>query len=694
MDEYWVTAVQNTVLKKVNMSKHTLTGESELVAEQHEVKRTKISDGINDGLNNGNITEEDVGITKYLNNDSSGFKGQIKQRYTDFLVNEITKKGEVVHLTDKGFNMPKKPKPTKEQIEQSQKEEHERRQNFKVDSEIRNELVALLEEENVQKIEEVYRTGKQIEIPKVFEDKLERTKIHQLLRKGFENKLESVTTADNQFIIGMATRQTRVSKQELIEQTKDKNGVENWGYGPSKSYIHFTVYKENKDTMDVANILSKYMRIPTRLIRFSGTKDRRAVTCQRMSISKIGLDRLNGLNKGLKGIVLGGYKYEDEPLNLGDLQGNEFTIAIRDVTLKNESDDLESILSTGVKSLQENGFINYFGMQRFGTFSVSTHQIGQALLSGNWKQAADLILAEQENVLPASKDARRIWAESRNPIAASRAMPRQCLAENAILNALCNEEKDDSTQDYTMASYHNAILKIPRNLRTMYVHAYQSYIWNKIASKRIGLFGLEVVEGDLIVDGSEDVASVKQSEQEDEDFDEDLRESKFIRARPVTAEEVASKKFTMEDIVLPTPGFDILYPNNEKLRQLYVDIMAKDNMDPFDMKRKVRDFSLAGSYRHVIHKPTDIEFKVVSYENPTDQLINTDLEILNANRGKDNGQTYMKAKLERYMKVKEGSKKAVIVKFKLGVSAYATMVLRELMKLETSRRGDMCNVSA
>lgn len=150
----------------------------------------------------------------------------------------------------------------------------------------------------------------------------------------------------------------------------------------------------------------------------------------------------------------------------------------------------------------------------------------------------------------------------------------------------------------------------------------------------------------------------------------------------------------MEDIVLPTPGFDILYPNNEKLRQLYVDIMAKDNMDPFDMKRKVRDFSLAGSYRHVIHKPTDIEFKVVSYENPTDQLINTDLEILNANRGKDNGQTYMKAKLERYMKVKEGSKKAVIVKFKLGVSAYATMVLRELMKLETSRRGDMCNVSA
>ncbi|CDO95838.1 unnamed protein product [Kluyveromyces dobzhanskii CBS 2104] len=675
------------------MSDQSSKRESETVLQQEEIKKTKVAEGINDGINNSNITERDVGITCYMSGDNVGFNGQIKQRYTDFLVNEITKQGEVVHLTDKGFNVPKKPKPTKEQIEKLQKEEFEKRQTFEVDENIRKELVEMMDEEAVLQIEEVYRSNRKIETSKAFEDKAERTKLHQLLRKAFDNQLESVTTPSNHLVIGMATRQTRVSKQALIEQTKDANGVENWGYGPSKSFIHFTVYKENKDTMDVANTLSKFMRIPTRLIRFSGTKDRRAVTCQRMSLSKIGLDRLNGLNKGLKGVVLGGYKFEDEPLNLGDLQGNEFTIAIRDVSLKNEGDDLEDILNKGIESLEKYGFINYFGMQRFGTFSVSTHQIGQALLSGDWKLAVDLIMAEQENVLPISKEARKIWAETKNPIHAVSAMPYQCLAENAILNALCHEEKDESLNDYPNSSYHNAILKIPRNLRTMYVHAYQSYVWNKIASERIKLSEHKVIEGDLVVDDTAASDCAAEVDQDGEDFDEDLREAKFVRARPITAEEIAAKTFTMKDIVLPTPGFDIVYPANEKLRQLYVDIMAKDNMDPFDMKRKVRDFSLAGSYRHVINKPTDIEYRIVSYENPTDQLINTDLEILNANRGKDNGQKYIKSKLERYSTVKEGDKKSVVIKFKLGVSAYATMVLRELMKVETSRRGDMCNVT-
>lgn len=662
-------------------------------APSTDAKRQKFEEGSDQCNYTDDITEQDVGIVQYLSESNSGFKGQIKQRYTDFLVNEITKKGEVIHLKDKGFNMPKKPKPTKEELEKAQQEEAEQRKHFIVDPTLRVDLVELLGEEDVSKIEEVYRNNVKMESCKSFEDKVERTKIHQLLRTAFNNKLESVTTPENHFVVGMATRQVRVSKAELIEQTKDENGVENWGYGPSKNFIHFTVYKENKDTMDASNTMAKFMRIPSRLIRFAGTKDRRAVTCQRMSISKIGLDRLNALNNGLKGVTLGGYKYEDEALNLGDLQGNEFTIAIRDVSLKDENDKLEDILAKGCKSLVDNGFINYFGMQRFGTFSISTHQVGKALLSADWKGAAYLILAEQENVLPKSKKARKIWADTKNPIFALKAMPRQCLAESAILSALSNEEKEDSG-DYSSVSYQNAILKIPRNLRTMYVHSYQSYVWNIVASERIKSFGLEVIAGDLVVDENAGLKKLD-TEIDSEEFDEDLREPNFVRARPVTEQEAALKTFSISDIVLPTPGFDVLYPDNDQIRQLYTDIMAKDGMDPFDMKRKVRDFSLAGSYRHVVQKPVDVEYRIVSYDNPTDQLVNTDLEILNATRAKNNGQKYLKSKLERYVPRNEsGIKKAVILKFKLGVSAYATMALRELMKVETSRRGDMCSVSS
>lgn len=120
--------------------------------------------------------------------------------------------------------------------------------------------------------------------------------------------------------------------------------------------------------------------------------------------------------------------------------------------------------------------------------------------------------------------------------------------------------------------------------------------------------------------------------------------------------------------------------------------MKKDNMDPFDMRRKVRDFSMAGSYRYLIQKPKKLEYRIIHYNEPTQQLVNTDLEILNNTKAMESGQKYMKTKLERYNPDKGGEKTAVILKFQLGVSAYATMALRELMKLETSRRGDMCDV--
>lgn len=638
------------------------------------------------------ITEQDVGITLFLSSDLPGFKGQIKQRYTDFMVNEIDKKGNVVHLTDKGFKMPKKKELSKEEIKVKKDEEISKRQNFVVDSQLRKQLVDIFGEDDVVKIEDVYRHATKMESEKSFDDKSTRTNIHQLLRKAFNNELESVTTETNTFKIARNSRNSRVSKQELIEQTKDENGVENWGYGPSKDFLYFTLYKENKDTMDAVNVICKLLRIPTKLIRFAGTKDRRGVTCQRMCVSKLGVDRINALNKTLKGMVVGNFKYEDSILSLGDLSGNEFIIVIRDVTLNSGVNlTLEEILQKGCKSLTENGFINYFGMQRFGTFSISTHTVGKELLAGNWENAVELILSDQDNVLPKSKEARRIWKETKDASLALKKMPRQCIAENAILFFLSNQRKEKDG-NYSTTEYYSAIMKIPRNLRTMYVHAYQSYVWNSVATKRISLFGLKLVPGDLVIDTENDSKIIVNGDDYDIDFDEDIREAGFIRAKALTQEDIDSGEYSIDDVVIPTPGFDVLYPSNEELKQFYIELMKKDNMDPFDMRRKVRDFSMAGSYRNLLQKPKELEYKIIHYNEPTQQLVNTDLEILNNTRALESGQKYMKSKLERYNPDKGGEKTAIILKFQLGVSAYATMALRELMKLETSRRGDMCDV--
>jgi len=47
--------------------------------------------------------------------------------------------------------------------------------------------------------------------------------------------------------------------------------------------------------------------------------------------------------------------------------------------------------------------------------------------------------------------------------------------------------------------------QIPKTLRLMYIHAYQSYVWNAIVSERIRLYGANrPIVGDLVLESSSD----------------------------------------------------------------------------------------------------------------------------------------------------------------------------------------------
>ena len=64
----------------------------------------------------------------------------------------------------------------------------------------------------------------------------------------------------------------------------------------------------------------------------------------------------------------------------------------------------------------------------------------------------------------------------------------------------------------------------------------------------------------------------------------------------VTEEHLKSGQFTIHDVVLPLPGYDVVYPDNQ-LKDHYRQVMANDGLDIDNMKRKVRDYSLSGAYR-------------------------------------------------------------------------------------------------
>jgi tRNA pseudouridine13 synthase len=65
---------------------------------------------------------------------------------------------------------------------------------------------------------------------------------------------------------------------------------------------------------------------------------------------------------------------------------NSFTLVLRDISTD------ESVLAPIFESVARNGFINYYGMQRFGTTSVPTYRVGLHLIKREWSQAVSLLL--------------------------------------------------------------------------------------------------------------------------------------------------------------------------------------------------------------------------------------------------------------------------------------------------------------
>lgn len=546
-----------------------------------------------------------------------------------------------------------------------------------------------------------------------------RTKIHQDLRRIFNSRLESMTDNDGAMSISAmaakpqwGSRQpngnggARQPQQNKRLEWKDRGG----------DYLHLTLYKENKDTMEAISWISKQLKMPAKAFQFAGTKDRRAVTVQRVSVYRVRAEQMIGAGRTLRQAKLGNYDYHPHELRLGDLIGNEFVITLRDCefplvnkcSIQEALTAASAVMGDSVNSFRENGFINYYGLQRFGTFSTRTDTVGVKMLQGDFEGAVDAILefnpASLEPVQDptydkiASEDRTRAYAiqqfrETGKSRQALENLPRKFSAESNIIRHLGG---DRSSNDFQ-----GALNAIPRNLRLMYVHAYQSLVWNVMAGLRWKEHGSKVVEGDLVlvreqadkVDKTINPADVDADGeviiQPDEDDRATNADDLFERARALTKEEAESGKYTIFDIVLPTPGFDILYPANA-MAEHYKIFMASERgggLDPNDMRRPWRDISLPGSYRKLLARPMgDVTFEIKAYSGDDEQFVETDLDkMMNEGKLADRSQTRHKpsatangeGEMEPETKVEE--KIAVILKLQLGSSQYATMALRELM---------------
>jgi tRNA pseudouridine13 synthase len=283
----------------------------------------------------------------------------------------------------------------------------------------------LLSEEIVDQLQQLY-TSKGTSPSEVLTGDLtkdQRTEIHRIIRTVFNGKLDSQATS---------TGSIRITCPKHVAR---RGTAGKW---PDGEYCHFTLKKNNRDTMSTASMLAKWLKCHNKVIGYAGTKDRRAITTQRMSAQRMKAERLTSLNKigNPMGIWLGDFTYSKAPVKLGELKGNRFTITLREVPNTTGMDEIEGAM----RSLRERGFINYYGMQRFGTSLVSTHSVGALLLKGDWKSACEAILDVKAGGMNDSLAARELYAKGDVGEALEK-MPRSCMAERAVLGVLKADPK-------------------------------------------------------------------------------------------------------------------------------------------------------------------------------------------------------------------------------------------------------------
>lgn len=216
-------------------------------------------------------------------------------------------------------------------------------------------------------------------------NKDKRTALHKLIRECWPNLTSDVidgtgklsgndkdlTEVDKQFRV-QYTKTNRAGKQRKPENEAKR--LKNEWPANRPPYLQFVLYKENRDTMEAAFNIAKYMHVPVKTFSYAGTKDKRAITVQLVTAYKTSAERMKSfiardLKLGYNNLRVGNFAYVDKNLTLGQLNGNRFTVVLR--CIKADEKDV----TTALQHVQQTGFINYYGMQRFGTGDVPTHVV-------------------------------------------------------------------------------------------------------------------------------------------------------------------------------------------------------------------------------------------------------------------------------------------------------------------------------
>lgn len=243
----------------------------------------------------------------------------------------------------------------------------------------------------------------------------------------------------------------------------------------------------NWETNLLIREISQRLRISRNRIGFAGTKDKRAITTQLMSFYNIDKDKLRSIK--INDLTIKNLYSSERPIKIGDLHGNSFDIIIRNL----EGTKIEENVKETFEVIKHYcGVPNFYGIQRFGVIRPITHLVGKHIVFNDFESAVmtyigNPLKTEGEN----SYKLRKRLEETRDFSEAFRNYPQHLTFEKSMLNKLVKNNED----------YVGALLELPKNLLTMFIYAYQSFLFNKILSIRMkkNIPINEAIIGDIIL---------------------------------------------------------------------------------------------------------------------------------------------------------------------------------------------------
>lgn len=238
-------------------------------------------------------------------------------------------------------------------------------------------------------------------------------------------------------------------------------------------YGLYVLRKKGRTTFDVVREVSYSLGVKLSAVSFGGLKDKWAVTYQYITV------------KGVIGRKAGGTGWKlspAEPVSVAraitkdDVLGNDFEIVVRDLSPSDVDAALERLPLTSSQ-----GFVNYFGPQRFGSF-YKGDWAAKAMIQRRLKDALLLMLTPKTR----ARCAPHFLGDNFDPSVCVRLAKTRW--EKEVFKYLTRHPD----------AYRSALRIVPSDQKAMAALAYQSFVWNMAVSTMVLEEAEEVFSIDML----------------------------------------------------------------------------------------------------------------------------------------------------------------------------------------------------